>query len=71
MSKATFSVDGLHCQGCVDTVEKAISHIPDVHSVSVDLNIRGVSKVVVDADHQLDAGEVQKALDSSGNFSVV
>jgi copper chaperone CopZ len=71
MSTATFSVDGLHCQGCVDTVEKTLSTIPDVHSVNVDLNIRGLSRVTIEADHDMRPDEVQHALDSGGNFSVV
>ncbi|MFI5775821.1 heavy-metal-associated domain-containing protein [Nocardia sp. NPDC051570] len=71
MSKATFSVDGLHCWGCVGTVEKSIYAIPDVHSVTVDLNMKGVSKVMVEADHQLQAEEIQRALSHEGNFTVV
>jgi copper chaperone CopZ len=39
-------MDGLHCQGCVDTMEKAISAISDVHSVTVDLNIKGPPQMV-------------------------
>ncbi|MCM6776759.1 heavy-metal-associated domain-containing protein [Nocardia sp. CDC159] len=71
MSKATFSVDGLHCWGCVGTVEKSIHTIPDVRSVIVDLNMKGVSTVTVEADHALKAEEIQRALDSEGNFTVV
>ncbi|MEV6138939.1 heavy metal-associated domain-containing protein [Nocardia sp. NPDC051990] len=71
MSRVTFSVDGLHCQGCVGTVEKAISAIPDVHRVSVDLDIEGLSTVTVDADHKLRADEIQRALRSGGNFTLV
>ncbi|MBU3065922.1 heavy-metal-associated domain-containing protein [Nocardia sp. NEAU-G5] len=71
MSTATFSIDGLHCQGCVQTVEKTLSAIRDVHSVVVDLNVKGLSKVTVDADHELRPDEVQMALDSGGNFTVV
>ncbi|MBF4996649.1 heavy-metal-associated domain-containing protein [Nocardia sp. BSTN01] len=70
MSVATFSVDGLHCQGCVGTVEKAISAIPDVHRVTVDLDIEGLSRVTVDADHELLAEEIQRALRTGGNFTV-
>ncbi|RDI61324.1 heavy-metal-associated domain-containing protein [Nocardia pseudobrasiliensis] len=71
MSKATFSVDGLHCQGCVHTVEQTLSALADVHSVTVDLDMRGVSAVTVDADREIRAEEVQKALDTTGNFTVV
>lgn len=70
MSTATFSVDGLHCQGCAGTVEKVISAIPDVHSVAVELHIEGLSKITVDADHELRADEVQQALRSGGNFTL-
>ncbi|MFR9752456.1 heavy-metal-associated domain-containing protein [Nocardia sp. 004] len=64
-------MDGLHCQGCAGTVEKAISTIPDVHRVSVDLNIEGLSRVTVDADHELEAEEIRHALRSGGNFTLV
>lgn len=71
MSRATFSVDGLHCQGCAGTVEKVISTIPDVHSVTVDLDIEGLSKITIEADHDLRAEEVQEALRTGGNFTLV
>ncbi|WP_054814835.1 MULTISPECIES: heavy-metal-associated domain-containing protein [Nocardia] len=71
MSETKFAVDGLHCQGCVGTVEKAISTIPDVHRVSVDLDIEGLSQVTVDADHELGAEEIRRALRSGGNFTLV
>ncbi|QIS20785.1 heavy-metal-associated domain-containing protein [Nocardia terpenica] len=71
MSTATFSVDGLHCEGCVNTVEQSISAIPDVRSVRVDLDIKGTSTVTVDADHEMKPDEIQRALDSGGNFTVV
>jgi copper chaperone CopZ len=71
MTTATFSVSGLHCQGCAETVKRTLSGLPDVHSVDVDLEIRGNSRVTVDADHDLAREEVQSALDRGGNFTVV
>lgn len=71
MSTTTYSVDGLHCQGCVNTVTRTITALPDVKSVSVDLNTRGVSTVTIDAGHELATSEIQEALDKEGNFAVV
>ncbi|WP_158675788.1 heavy-metal-associated domain-containing protein [Nocardia stercoris] len=71
MSQETFSVDGLHCRGCVGTVEHALSTIPDVHSVQVELDVNGVSRVTVDTDRHLVDTEVQQALDKEGNFHLV
>ncbi|MBF6353811.1 heavy-metal-associated domain-containing protein [Nocardia higoensis] len=71
MSEFTYSVDGLHCQGCAATVEKALSALPDVGNVSVDLDIKGLSTVKIDAGHDPGAEEIQRALHDAGNFTVV
>lgn len=67
----TFSVDGLHCQGCAETVKRTISASPGVNSVQVALQTKGVSTVTVDAGHELNADEIQAALNTQGNFTVV
>lgn len=71
VSTTAYSVDGLHCHGCVDTVTRTLSTLPGVNSVTIDLDINGVSTVNVDAARTLPADEIQIALDREGNFTVV
>jgi copper chaperone len=70
MPQQTFSIDGLHCQGCAKTVTDALTGLPTVTAVDVDLDTTGRSKVKVEADSALSAADVQSALDAVGNFSV-
>ncbi|OPX13041.1 heavy-metal-associated domain-containing protein [Mycobacterium sp. AT1] len=67
----TFSVDGLHCQGCADTVSSAISGLAEVRSVRVVLDTTGSSTVEIDAAEQVTVAQVQSALDAEGNFAVL
>lgn len=71
MSTTAYSVEGLHCQGCANTVMQTIKSMPNVKSVMVDLNVKGVSRVNVDCDREMPAKEIQMMLDKEGNFSVV
>ena len=38
----TYGVKGLHCAGCVSTVEKALSELEGVHNASVNLSLENV-----------------------------
>jgi copper chaperone len=71
MAQQQFSVDGLHCQGCAQTVTTALMALPAVTAIDVDLDMNGTSTVRVDAEPPLSAAEVQAALEAQGNFSVV
>jgi len=71
MSHQIFTVAGLHCQSCVKTVSEALTALPDVSAVEVDLGSGGPSTVHVYADTELSADQVQAALDEEGHFSVV
>ncbi|WP_433722040.1 heavy-metal-associated domain-containing protein [Nocardia sp. CA-129566] len=72
MSTQVFSVDGLHCRGCAQTIKDVVIQLPGVESVTVDLDTKGTSRVTVSADHELAAAELQRALDRDGdNFAVV
>ncbi|MGZ8176881.1 heavy-metal-associated domain-containing protein [Williamsia sp. SKLECPSW1] len=70
MAEFTVPVDGLHCEGCVDTVTGALSALPGVSSVAVDLDTKGVSQVRVDADSELSDGQIADALSAKGNFTI-
>jgi len=71
MSLQTFAVDGLHCQSCVRTVSEALTALPAVSAVDIDLAPDGPSTVRVDADTELSAEQIQAALDEEGDYSVV
>jgi len=61
MAHQQFSIDGLHCQGCVHTVSEALMTLPAVTAVDVDLDTKGTSTVRIDAEPPLSAAEVQAA----------
>ncbi|KZS73841.1 heavy metal transporter [Mycobacterium kansasii] len=71
MADQTFSVDGLRCAGCVDTVTNSLTALEPVSSVAVDLDADGPSTVRISADVELTREQVQAALSASGDFSVV
>jgi copper chaperone len=71
MASQQFSVDGLHCQGCANTVTDVLMKLSAVTSVDVDLDTKSTSTVRVEAEPPLSAADVQAALDSEGNFTVV
>lgn len=67
----TFSVTGLSCQSCVHHVTSALSGLPDVENVRVDLDPTGASTVHVEASRRLDDDEVRAALAEEGDYSLV
>ncbi len=71
MATQAFSIDGLHCHGCAETVTSAIGGLPTVSSVTVDLDTKGTSTVTVDAEQTLTRADIQSALDAEGNFTVI
>ncbi|BBX75736.1 heavy-metal-associated domain-containing protein [Mycobacterium shinjukuense] len=71
MAEQTFSVDGLQCQGCVETVTTALTALGPVGSVSIDLDTNGASTVRISTDVELTREQVQAALTGVGNFTVV
>ena len=46
MNTKIYGVTGLHCAGCVDTVEKALLDIEGVHTASVNLTLENVSIII-------------------------
>jgi copper chaperone CopZ len=67
----TFSVTGLNCQSCVNHVTEALSGIPGVEGVRIDLEPKGVSAVHVEASRSLADDEVSEALAEEGDYSLV
>lgn len=70
MSQQTFNVTGLHCQSCVRIVTQALTSLPTVSTVDIDLVSDGMSTVRIDATDALTAEQVQAALDEEGEYSV-
>ncbi|CAM2751924.1 heavy metal transporter [Mycobacterium intermedium] len=71
MTEQSFSVDGLKCEGCVETVTNALTALPPVRAVDIDLKANGTSTVRISTDVELTRDEVQAALKTGGDFSVV
>jgi copper chaperone len=71
MSTHVFSIDGLHCHGCAETVSTAIGGLPAVRSVDVNLDTKGTSLVTVEAEPSVSRADVQAVLDAEGNFVVL
>lgn len=57
------SVAGMTCQNCVRHVSDALSELPGVGSVSIDL---ASGTVQIDSDRQIANSELEKALDEAG-----
>lgn len=57
------SVAGMTCQNCVRHVSAALSELPGVGSVSVDL---ASGAVQIESERQITDSEIKKALDEAG-----
>ncbi len=63
-SKITFTIEGMHCAGCVSSVEKAINQVEGVHQVSVNLT---TEQAVVELDEKVvSTDEIEKRVESAG-----
>ena len=56
----TFKIAGLHCQSCVRVVTGALTALPTVNAVDIDLDAEGESTVRVDGDISVE--QVREAL---------
>lgn len=70
MAQHTFRVEGLHCQGCVNTVTAVLGGMASVTDVEIDLDTSGPSAMRIDSDHTVSVEQLQTALREVGNFSV-
>jgi copper chaperone len=70
MTRQTFSVDGLRCAGCVDTVKQALLTLDGVSGVEITLQTAAPSSVHVEADRVLDPHRIQATLATSGDFRI-
>ena len=71
MAEQTFSVDGLSCQGCVETITTALMSLRPVSAVCIDLDTDGSSTVRISTNVELTREQVETALKGEGNFTVL
>lgn len=64
--KHEFTIDGMKCNGCANTVETKVSEIPSVTAVKVDLEN---NKIILDSDTSISRQEITDAL-ADTNYSV-
>lgn len=65
MMKKTYSVDGLHCNACVNRVQKALANVPGVDQVTVDLPS---ATVEIFAQQSLDTPYLNSILEDIGEY---
>ena len=65
--KQQIAIKGMTCGGCVKTVEKALSQIEGVKSVSVNLT---PPHATIHADSTISPAQLQAALSKAGNYGV-
>ena len=64
MINKTFTIDGMHCASCAQTVEKAVKKLPGVQNSVVNL---ATEKLTVDYDQaELTAKDILKAVEDAG-----
>lgn len=67
----SFAVTGLSCQNCVNHVTAALSALPGVRSVRIELRTGAASRVDIEADRTLGDAEVSEALAEEGDYAIV
>jgi len=61
--KKKIYIEGMSCQHCVNHVTEALKEIPGVKTVDVDLKGK---YAIVEADRQIDDGEIKNAIEEAG-----
>ncbi len=59
----TIEVSGMSCGHCKAAVEKALSQIPEIREVEVDLN---AGRATFEAEDSLDLAKVKSAIEEAG-----
>ncbi len=65
--KSTYTITGMHCAGCVRTVEEAIRSLDGVQAVNVALEDETAT---VESDHELDLSELKRAVQKAGDYQL-
>lgn len=61
-----YLVEGMTCGHCVASVTEEVSALDGVDSVSVDLQVGGASRVMVESSRPIPADQVRGAIDEAG-----
>jgi copper chaperone len=61
-----YLVDGMTCSHCVSSVTEEISALEGVHTVRVDLNARGTSRIMVVSSAPVPAADMRAAVTAAG-----
>lgn len=59
----TLTIEGMHCDGCVSSVEKALSAVPGVAKVAVDLD---KATAEIKADDSVSRAALNEAVEDAG-----
>ncbi len=63
MKETVLSIEGMTCNHCVQSVQKALSQLPGVSKVQVQLT---PGKAILSSDQDLDIPEALKAVEEEG-----
>ena len=66
--QATFKINGMSCQGCVDTIEKGLRGNSSINMAIVSLEN---NELTIESNQHLSSEQIDSILSSSGNYSVV
>lgn len=63
---STYGIDGMTCEHCVMSVDEALTELPAVTGVSIDLVAGGRSTATVTSAQPLDDAAVRAAIEEAG-----
>ena len=63
MKKIKLTIEGMHCASCASNIERSLSKVKGVKSVTVNLMIK---KGFVEAEDKVNKTELKKAVEKTG-----
>ena len=68
VNSSTFTIRGMTCQGCANTIQEGLSTNPDIDSAKVVLE---TNELTITSNQQMSVQQVDPLLSNLGNYSVV
>ncbi|MBX6379125.1 MAG: heavy-metal-associated domain-containing protein [Thermoflavifilum aggregans] len=68
MQVKMFEVKGMHCEGCVQNVRKALQAVPGVIDVQVSLT---PAQAIISMEDDLSFSRLQEAVSQSGHYTLL
>jgi len=68
MQVKMFEVKGMHCEGCVQNVRKALQAVPGVIDVQVSLT---PAQAIISMEEDLSFSRLQEAVSQSGHYTLL